>query len=66
MSPAKFMATGDPESCIELKAILDHQELHPFHRGHHEHHKEAESAKAATEHSEVGVCLIHMMLPPLG
>ena len=60
------MVAWDPESCVELKAIIDHQELHPVQWGHADQHQEAKATEAATEHSDVGVCLIHMLLSPLG
>lgn len=60
------MVAWDPESCVELKAIIDHQELHPVQWGHADQHQEAKATEAATEHSDVGVCLIQMLLSPLG
>ncbi|KAF5925284.1 hypothetical protein HPG69_001728 [Diceros bicornis minor] len=47
------MVARDPESCVELKAILDHQELHPVQRGHADQHQEAKTTEAATEHSDI-------------
>lgn len=33
VAPAQLMVAQGPESCVELKAIVGHQELHPVHWG---------------------------------
>lgn len=38
VAPAQLMVAWDPESCVELKAIIDHQELHPVQWGHADQH----------------------------
>lgn len=38
VAPAQLIVACDPESCVELKAILGHQEPHPVQWGHADHH----------------------------
>lgn len=66
VAPAQLMVAQGPESCVELKAIVGHQELHPAQWGCADQHQEAKAREAATEHPGVGVCLIHILLPLLG